>query len=349
MVNSRKRLDKIIKFWISILTLVLVFGVIGLCISFITKEKNSFCWIYQGNFPYISKVYRITSAFHNPLALANYLIVSFGLVISEFLLTEDKKYKNFLKAILFFIWFVALFTISREILSLMVATFLIYNYFCKKRDLRFKIIKFTSVALIIFIFVFIILFCSTFYVRSFKIHDLNEISSKETPVEIKYAYSTKFAYKIAALEMLKRHPFRGVGLKMFRSYLHKLNAENYFYNIKIVPLYAYAVSHQLSVSARINDPHNDFLQYFAETGLFGGLAFIFFISSFLYIISLNLRKINSKYFKVRLFCFFSAFIGILVESIDIDVFKLRPVWFLMAIILALIKIYEIESKDSLSN
>ncbi|MBL7197572.1 MAG: hypothetical protein ISS47_05695 [Candidatus Omnitrophica bacterium] len=86
------------------------------------------------------------------------------------------------------------------------------------------------------------------------------------------------------------------------------------------------------------------MQYFAETGILGGVAFIFFILTFLNLIRINLNKNSEgRYFKIRLFCFFASFVGVLVESIDLDIFKVRPVWFLMALTLALIMIHK--SKD----
>lgn len=89
------------------------------------------------------------------------------------------------------------------------------------------------------------------------------------------------------------------------------------------------------------DPHNDTLQYLAETGILGGSAFIIFITIFLYLIFVNLKKRqDDQYFRIRLFCFLASFIGLLIESIALDVFKARHLWFLMAMILALIAMYK---------
>ncbi|MFH1622842.1 MAG: O-antigen ligase family protein [Candidatus Omnitrophota bacterium] len=346
IVDSKEKLDIIIKTWIGILSLVLILGLGGLFLSLLTGQKNIFCWVYQGNYPYIKNAYRITSIFHNPLALANYLIISFAFVASDLLLTQDKKYRTFLKILMVFMCLTMLATVSREILSFIIAAFLVYSYFYKKKVVKFKIMRFLSIILIVVIFVYITIFCSAFYISSGKVKDSLKKPDRELSVNINYAYITKLGYKIAALEMVKRHPFLGVGLKMYRSYLQKLNSENYFYKRDIIPLYEYAIGYKYSTSLRINDPHNDVLQYFAETGIFGGCAFIFFLGTFLYIILTNLKdkKLDDQYFKVRLFCFLASFIGILVESIDLDVFKLRFVWFLMALALALIKIHKNQAK-----
>ena len=61
----------------------------------------------------------------------------------------------------------------------------------------------------------------------------------------------------------------------------------------------------------------------------------------LYLIFTNLRRRkDDRYFKVRLFCFSASFIGILIKSMDLDVFKLRPVWFLIALSMALIMMHK---------
>jgi O-antigen ligase len=345
IVDSRKKLDIIVKFWVYFLAVILSLGFLGLFISIATGKTNALCWVYEGNFPYLNNIYRITSIFHNPLALANYLFISFGIILSEILLTKNKTYNKLLKILALFICLQILFTISRETLSLFICALLIYNYFHKKKNLKFKIIRAFSVAIILLIFLYVTIFLSIFYIRSLKIDDTSKSYNNEISASVNYAYFTRFGYKLAAFEMLRRRPFFGVGLKMYRSYLQKLNSENYFYKKNIVPLYEYSIENQYSAYIRINDPHNDVLQYFAETGILGGCALILFLITFLSIVIKNLIKIKDldDYFKIRIFCFFAAFIGVLIESIDLDVFKIHFVWLLMALTLALIRIRKLQN------
>lgn len=348
IVGNKRKLDTIIKVWIGALVVVLVLGFVGLCISLITGRSNLFCQVHAGNFPYLNTAYRMMSTFRHPASLTNFLIVSLGFVVSDLLSTENKRYRTFLKFLIFFISLAVIVTITKSILGFVVTAFLLFSYFHKTKGAQFRIVIFLFVISIIVIFLFITIFCSTFYIRSFKIENFSKGTHRELAFNVEYAYQGQFAVRMAALEMLRRHPFFGVGLAMFPSYCQRLNKENYFKDI--VPIYGYLYGNQYLYDLPIIDPHNDFLQYLAETGIFGGGTFILFIGTFLYIIIITLKKIGPKnsYVKVRLFCFLSSFIGILADSMEIDVFKVRHIWFLMALTLALIMMHKnkIDNKDS---
>lgn len=347
MIDSKKKLDTVIKTWIATLAVVMALGLIGWCAAVITGEKNAFCWTYYGIFPYLKNktVYRILSTFRDPTGLSVYLLVSLSFVISDLLLTNNKRYKIFLKVMLFFLCLVMIATISRELLGLMLASFLIYSYFHKKKDLKFKVIRFFAVSFMIILFLFITIFCSAFHIRSYEIGNLSKGTHKELVINVDYAFNTRLALKIAALEMIKRHPFLGVGLAMYPSYAWRLNNEAYFYFKNLTPLYDYVRGGEIKYFNYliVNDPHCDVLQYFAETGIFGGAAFILFIAAFLYLVFTNLKKWKgNQYFKVRLFCLAASFIAVLVTSIDLDVFKARFIWFMMALVLALVRMHKKE-------
>ena len=346
IVNDKQKLDTIIKVWICTLTVVLALGIIGWIICIVLGKGNPFCnayryetFSYHEKFPFLKNIYRILSTFRHSAGLANYLTVSLGFVISDLLLTGNIKYKTFLKIIIFFICLVMLGTISRNILGFMLAAFLIYNHFYKTKNLKFKISRLISILVIISAFLYINLFLSIFHINSFKIEKSPSLTHNELAINTNYAYELRLGYKIAALEMVKRHPFLGIGLGMYPTYVKKLNGEDYFK--KLLPLY-HPIPHTIYfLSLPIADPHNDILGYFAETGIFGGFAFVFFIGIFLYLICINFKnKAADQYFTARLFCFFASFIGVLIDSIDADVFKGRHVWVLMAMSLALITMHK---------
>lgn len=340
IVDEKKKIDLTVKIWISTLFGVLVLGFIGLCLSIITGKSNLFCQAFLENFPYINICYRPVSTFRLPQSLGNYLMVSLGFVISDFLLTKNKHYKLFLKIIIFSMCLIVLSTVSKSILSFSLVFYLIYSYFNKIKTFKFRVIQFLLITIIIVSFV-ISIFCSTFYIRSFKVENISKKENKELAINVDYAYDVRMALKTAAFEMTKRHPFLGVGLATFPLYAQKLNEERYLYFRDLIPIYVYVYKDKYIDYLPYHDPHNDFLQYFAEIGILGGSAFILFIATFLYLIFFYLKKVKDDgYFKVRLFCLFASFIGMLLDSIDVDVFKLRYLWFLMGIILALIMMYK---------
>lgn len=347
IVDDVRKIDTVVKVWIGTSVVILALGFIGWFICIILGERNIFCNIYHNQIPYINPCYRVESTFKLAQGLGNYLVVSLGFVVSDLLLTDNKKYKIFLKFMIFFICLGVLATFSRSLFSLMLASFLIYNHFHKAKNLQFRIIRFLLIFSIIISFLFIIIICSTFYIPSYKIESFSKDTHEELVININYTYDKRFLLKTAAIEMTKRHPFLGVGLGIFPSYYHSLNSENYFK--KFIPSHYYLYGSQYEYSFPATDPHNDFLQYFAETGIFGGSAFVIFIATFLYLIFASFKKVKSenRYFEVRLFCFFASFIGVLTEAIDYDMFKIRHVWFLMALILALIIMHKKETKVNL--
>lgn len=339
VIDTRRKLDIAVKVWIGALVVVLLLAFIGLCISIITGEMNTFCRVRYANFPYLNAVYRVQSTFRYPETLTNYLIVGLGFIMSELLVTDNKRYKLFLKITILFMYLIAVATVARGILYFIFSFFLIYNHFYKTNDIKFKIFRFLSISFMIAMFLFIMLFCSSFYIRSCQI---------KNRINFNYAHEQRLVNKIAALEMVKRHPFLGVGLGMFPSYIQNLNSENYFKNF--VPIYYDTSDDTNGFIDHLpkGDAHNDILQYLAEIGILGGGAFLLFIGSFLYLIFTNLKKetADSEYFKVRLFCFFASFAGVLLESIDLNVFKARHLWVLMALTLALIRIYGKNNKQN---
>jgi len=330
VTDGKERLDAIIKVWILTTAVILIWALAGWFIAMITGERNLFCRVYHNRFPYIKNVCRVQSTFRHPQALGNYLIASLGFVFSEFFLTNDKKYKSYLKVMIFFMWLVTFATITKSVLGFAVSFFIIYSHFYKAKELKFKVVKY------LLIFLIAVAFCastffSSIYVRHYKIENLHKGPFK---INIDYSYDVRFAKKIAALEMLKRHPFLGVGLSMYPLYVDKLNKENYFK--KFGPIHYYPLGEEGISYLPIGKPHNDILGYLAETGILGGSAFIIFIAVFLHLGFSNLKKTDDYYFKTRLFCFLASFIGIFVDSMDVDVFKLRHLWLLMAVSLALI-------------
>ncbi|KPK42260.1 MAG: hypothetical protein AMJ78_03090 [Omnitrophica WOR_2 bacterium SM23_29] len=230
IVDNRQKLDKIIKVWIGTLVAVLAFGFLGWLGAIFMKERNIFCEIYK-DFIFFKPAYRVTSTFRITQGLGNYLVASLGFVVSELLLSKDKNYKLFLKFVLFFMCLIEIVTFSRSIISFAVVCLLIYDYFHKVRDLKFRIVRFLSAATIIIIFLVSIIFISSIHILSFKIGGSSKGTHKQLVVSADYAYDPRGARKIVAWEMVKNHPFLGVGLAMFPSCINKLNNENYFKKI----------------------------------------------------------------------------------------------------------------------
>ena len=93
---------------------------------------------------------------------------------------------------------------------------------------------------------------------------------------------------------------------------------------------------------------NDFLRALGETGLLGFLAFFGIITFVCYQAYTNFKKIEDPFFATLVVSLLAATIGLLINSVYIDVFEASKVaytfWILVAILLATIKLAKQKSR-----
>lgn len=131
--------------------------------------------------------------------------------------------------------------------------------------------------------------------------------------------------KKAAIALWRQNPFFGAGPGMFNIGFAKLKESNYIYIPRNFPP---------------SDPHSTYFGALAEQGLSGLAALLILYFYFLKICIGACKRIKEPYFKNLILCCISAFIGLMVFAIDVDIMNFRWLWFLMGLAIAIIKIAE---------
>lgn len=235
----------------------------------------------------------ITSSFDHYNALGGYLVVVLSLVVALLLANNPSGFKaNSLSILSLFLTMVIILTFSRGSWLGMSAAF-IFTVILSNKNFK-RLIPLFLVIAVMFLF-------PVFYERLFQIFKAG-------------GDSDRFRYWLAALKMIKDHPFLGIGAGTFMA-----NFSKYLPGCNV----SYA--------------HNCYLQIWAETGVFSLISFILFASSLIY---LGVKKfISSKDF--LLLGLLAGTIGFLVHSFfDTNLYSLRLAilfWVWVALIIGRIR------------
>ena len=88
------------------------------------------------------------------------------------------------------------------------------------------------------------------------------------------------------------------------------------------------VAQSFDAEATFHDPHNLWIQFLAQTGLFGALAFLFVIVRWLVMMFRVQASTGSRSHRRLLCAFIAAFVGILTMSMATPQIELRQYWVL---------------------
>jgi O-antigen ligase len=162
------------------------------------------------------------------------------------------------------------------------------------------------------------LFKDDYFFKSGRPYNRMEISAIFLPGD--YWYRRKIAAKL-----WQRYPLLGVGPGMFGAWITKLKESNTVYIPKNFPEF---------------DPHSTYFGALAEGGLLGLITLFILYFCFLKRTVGAFKRLKESYFKNLILCCISAFVGLMVFAIDVDIMDFRWVWFLLGLSVAIIKIAE---------
>jgi len=298
---------------------------------------------------FLGKSYRLISTMPLPNMAYSYFHISLFLCLALLLNEKYRKGKIFYLFTVFILNIAIYFTFSRGLIALFTG---LAFFLCFIRKKSF-ILKFVSgilllTALVTFIFAQLFITYTTdlnFSVKSgydsrynvdhsrepknklFKCDGIFEQNQPYNRIDIAAAFlpGDYWYKKKAAVKLWQRHPFFGVGPGMFNIWFTKLKESKLVYIPRNFPP---------------SDPHSTYFGALAEQGLFGLLALVMLYFYFIRICMGAYRKMQEPYLKNLILCCVSAFVGLAVFGIDVDIMNFRWLWFLMGLSIAVVKIAE---------
>lgn len=268
-----------------IASLVSIYGII----EFITKQN--FIYIkYVDNFCYLSfKGRRMMSTHIHPAPLGTYFIGIFPLALG--LLFKEKKAVLKLAAVIYtvIISIGVILTFSRGVFLGALAATTILAFFLLKRKKIFILVLALLGAIIMISSLLYHCGYYPFYRYSF------------TGLLQKFIYTSKIDRFIMTLQILKEHPFFGVGFGHYRVLF-----DNYLPHLTNICPYDTKIADCM------------YFTILAETGLIGFAGFVLFILSLLKQAGLRLKSMVKNKDNILFLCFLSGFIAIMCAFLTYD-------------------------------
>ena len=278
---------------------------------------------------------RIASFFGNELVVGSFF-VGFATIYIATIAKFVKKNINLKLTILIIFLILLSFLIgerSNFIKFLIISIFLLFFFI----EASFKLKIFSSLIIICTIFLSLNLFKDVKYryysqqIENFK-QELNRIETKETQnilIETKeniinfIKWSKYGAHYNAAYKIFQEYPYFGIGIKLFRieSVKDKYRNEEY----------------KWTDERNTTHPHQIHLEFLSETGLFGYLIFIIFISTSLYLSIKNYLIYKNLFQLVSILYVLTSLLPLLPSGSFFSTYSSSLFWLNYAIMVSYIK------------
>lgn len=322
LITSREFLEKLIKTWLAALTVVVVFGFVGLFEVYILKSPDSQFMLIDcasGRYQLMHNFMpRVCSILGNPNMLMSYFILSVG--FAGYCWNQANRILRYL--IIFLIVSVVILsslTISRDIAGLFISI-----YFCLLAVRRVNVFlnRGIRICLISAVTLLVPVFAVLTIWEPSQIKVASTGSAGEQELTVDFHRTNKSYYYEYALQMAAEHPFIGSGsgnynLRLRGRYLNDPKADPGF-----APFSA-------------NDPHSTYLGLLAETGVFGLLSFFGIIITLIAALVNNIRRPYPGQPKELPLFIIAGLIGILFQALTMDIQNLRHLWVIFALGFAL--------------
>ncbi len=313
--NSEKRISIFINSWMIGVGIVVICGLTGLLLTYIFHIENPFNLYYQG-----LNVHRLISTFRNPNMLASYLLISIVFTSAYMFNLKGRNYIGLL--LIFLLFFISLFTVSRVIAGMIFCLILIFN------KIELKHIPLKRVTVLGLTLMFIILMTGIVVTTQWMIFPFKFSLSYAHPyLKLNLAPS---AYKVlndASVSIISQHPFTGAGIGSYGYWLKRFPEWANGANIDPNGIY-HGWGQQMDI-------HNTYLGWGAEIGL-TGLCFI--LAFFLTILWKTWRFYKtSENEKLKQLSYFVllGIIGMLISGFTLNILTLRHFWALIGFTVSL--------------
>jgi len=329
VIRDRDRFEMTVKLWLITSGLVAFLGILGIFFAYVFGIKTPLVGKYA-SFPYLGHIYRAYSTFGvNAKFISSYLNIALPISLALFLYLDEKKDRLFYGVLLLLFMCVLFFTFSRGWLGLAVAAYLVLARF-QKPEWYYRIARILIGLFIIFFGLFFLLISRwqfvDFQIKRATVENNRNIKPSiaftepgeglgKVGVEIGYIDTTYYRLKRVAVEMIRDHPFIGVGLGVFNDEIARYKKEG-----------------RLPDIFPILDPHCMILGKAAQTGLVGLVALVILWGGAIRkALNMSLAA-KDHYFRILSWAMFASLVGFIIQSIDMDIMNFRFLWFLFALV-----------------
>lgn len=324
IIDTEQKWMRVVKLWTVVAIGLSAAGLLGYLWALVSGAPNFLLehYINARNVPLLA--YRAKASFRLAIMFASYLHASL-VVIMIWIAKRGQENKSCL-----LLWFgvivclaAAVLTHSRINAGIALTLVCVLSITKGKKMLSlFRYVSFLS-----FVCYFILALSTTIW-WIFPIKIESPKNSKTVIVTITKTKSIYYQLNVAAVKMVKQHPFFGVGMGNFkRSSVNYINWEKAKSSYQDLPE---EVSENIYKKGSL-DPHSTFLGWASETGLLGllaiGVVFWLFLRGFLFEFSYG----ANAFWKYGAGVFFFSVIGFLLNGLYIDILTMRHFWLLMAL------------------
>lgn len=325
IISTPQRLRYLLNIYLFVSLVISLIGLYYFCLALSMDNAINSRFLFYNTIESMAHHFpRIQVTLETPNMMLSYLHAALIAGIILFLLEKRPKIRTLIFLSIAIILTVAFFTGSRRFTGLLLSLFIILCLFGKSKII--SVVKYAS--FLGFIFFLVISVITSIWVV-FPV----ELRTDKRNINLKanYAYSLHFIQPVASINMLKKHPFIGVGFGTYnRHFKENVDWEwlRSAFGFEAYPEYTKSVENKtLSF-----DPHSVFLGTLAETGLVGFFGLICFFSMYMMLLIKRFRK-SDKYSlqKIVSGCILAGFIGFLLNGLTMDILSMRHFWIMMAI------------------
>jgi len=325
LVLSKETWWRIVRLWVWVAFIISITGIIAYLLPYFGVKNMLLLASHDllgGADP--SLVFRLRSVFRHPGMLATYLHVS--VVFASILIFKPKDKKaNLLGYATVVLCFIAAFlTKTRTNAGIAVTIFLILVLF-QKKGIWISIAKyaFFTYALILTV---VVIASTIWWIAPVKFY--KDAGGTSGGVEINLAHIPYFTHQKASFDMMRAHPFVGVGLGMYNyksaDYITWEEAKDAYRVI-----FPDITENDIDKYKRGIDPHSTYLAWGAEAGTVGLAAILWFLFQIGYALFKKMRT-QTDVSEIYIYgALLAGLAGFALNGFYVDILTMRHLWFML--------------------
>ncbi len=335
IIQNKEDIDFYVNVVIFSLLFVVIVGIIQVIFVAFFGWSSPYADAGKG-FPYFDRFIRVKSTFLPTTKMfSEYIVLYVGLLVTKYWTVNERRIKHLLGIGIGLTLFVFVFTFSRSIVGILFVLLILSFAQPLSHIHGIKIIRYTLTILVIAVLIGITII-SSYYILSLEVRNETGLPPPEKRnvymhffpdkgvdsfvVNIRYIPDHYLWLKKVAMEAFKENPITGAGLESFGKELKSLRAKG------IIPPtigdYKMAQSTPFTI--------------LSERGIFGVVSLFFLWYIFLRNIIIFSKNVRGSEHSILLYGLMAGGVGILVDSLNVDIMNFRFLWIYISLGTALI-------------